>query len=245
MHHGAIGRPELGRFHPLVFGESAGNDDVGVVDYASGRHLIFDRHLDHIVRLPDVPAFQPLHGLRLILGVAFRRTRVHPGHQRLDVGVAQAAIVRKMAISRVCKPGRHLLDQHRLLDRFRPGTRLLISQQRHRTNFAGAVAFLAILLQDRRYVPVKGNRFGGRQANRASQQRDQKTHAVPFRDDRALDGSLGQSWQASLGSNLARTDSITGLGGGNSSNGLLQPGHCAAFKPFWSPAGADPGLRGI
>src|SRR5580693_1903474 len=60
-----------------------------------------------------------------------------------------------MTISRVRKPWRHLARDNRGPDRLRPGTGVLISQQRHGRQLSGTVAALAALLQNRQHVFVE------------------------------------------------------------------------------------------
>ncbi len=54
-------------------------------------------HFDDHVGL-DLPALGKRQRRRRILGVALRRPIVRPGDQRVDVGGAQRAVIREMAV---------------------------------------------------------------------------------------------------------------------------------------------------
>ncbi len=157
MHYRAIARPYFEVLHPLVFGKAGGHDHISVFHRALRRNFHFHRHLHHQVRRGNVPAFPPLNRRGLILGIPFRRAGVRPRGQSVDVGLAQAAVVGEVAVSRIGEPGRHLAAQHRGPDRLRPGPRALISQQRHRADLARTMAGLAVLLQDRQDILIKGD----------------------------------------------------------------------------------------
>ena len=145
--------------HPRVFLEAAGHDNPRPLDDALGRHLVL-RAVDHEVRLDPPPAVGPGDGLRTVLWIARRRPAIGPRGQCGDVLRGERPIVQEMAVAGVGKPRRHLLGLHRRLDRARPGACGLVGLERHGRDLAGAMARLAVLLQDRRDVLVV--RHGGR-----------------------------------------------------------------------------------
>ena len=63
-----------------------------------------------------------------------------------------------MADARIRKPRRHRALTHSVRDRFRERLHVFVGDKRHRANFAGAVAALAVLLQNRQDVSVEGGR---------------------------------------------------------------------------------------
>ena len=91
-----------------------------------------------------------------------------------------------MAVLRIGEPRRHLLRHHGGLHRLGPRARFRVSQQRHRSHFARAVAFLAVLLQDRQNVLVKCDaRSGHRGHSRETAYQRKRKCGHPF-----------TSWQA-------------------------------------------------
>ena len=66
VHPGPVFGPNLGSLHPFVFGEPAGDQDVGDIDDAFSRNLVGVRHLDHGVGLSNVPPGLELLRLRQI-----------------------------------------------------------------------------------------------------------------------------------------------------------------------------------
>src|SRR5690242_10366688 len=115
-------------------------------------------HLEHSIRFWYVPAIHKLARSRRILRIALDRAAINPGDQSIDLRLSQRTIVPEMAESGIGEPRWHLARQDRRLDRLGPGPRLLIGKQRHWPDFAGAVAFLAPVLQNRHDAFVKGHR---------------------------------------------------------------------------------------
>ena len=112
------------------------------------------RHFDHHVGL-DLPTLRESQRRGLVLGVAFGRAVVGPRGDHFDLFGAQAPVIGEVAILRIGEPGRHFLRDHGRLERLGPGTRFRVSQQRHRRDFTRAMAFLAVLLQDRQDVLIE------------------------------------------------------------------------------------------
>src|SRR5580704_385003 len=159
MHHGTIARTDLHRFHPLILCKVCRNRKILIVDDAARRHVEFLRHLKHGVRLGNTPTLCELSRLRRIGGVAFGRARIDPRDQRLPIAGGERRIVREFSIVRIGVPGRHLSAQHGASNGFRPRPRLSKGQQRHRRRFAGTVAVLAMLLENRLNIFVKRRRL--------------------------------------------------------------------------------------
>ena len=148
-----IGGAHLGFLHPEVFRDVSFYKDELIIDRALRRDLERLRHFDHKVRL-DIPAFLERTRRWTILRIAFGRAVVNPRHKCLDLGVAQSAVVQKVPDIRVGKPWRHLLSHDRRFDGLRPGTRIRVAQERHRSHLTRPVALLAVLLQNRKDVSV-------------------------------------------------------------------------------------------
>src|SRR5258708_26558448 len=72
------------------------------------------------------------------------------------------------------RPWRHLLGQHCLLDGFGPGTRVVISQQRHWRSLAWAMTVLTAGLEDGFDVLVKGKLRVSGMSHEGHGQRDHK-----------------------------------------------------------------------
>src|SRR5882672_3979938 len=53
---------------------------------------------------------------------------------------------------RVCEPRRHLAFGHDFANRLGPGAHVFVAQQRHRSDFARAMTYCAVLIQNRSNV---------------------------------------------------------------------------------------------
>jgi hypothetical protein len=157
VHRGPVAGPNFRRDHPLIFGEIHFHQNVLIIDGAGCRQVDVGGHFDDHVRL-DVPAFFELARSGLVFRIAFGRTGVDPGDQGGDIGGGEPSVVGEMSVAVFGKPWRHLARRHCRLDALRPGTRFRVSEQRHRRDFAGTMAFLTILLKNRKNVFVKGHR---------------------------------------------------------------------------------------
>jgi len=84
---------------------------------------------------------------------------------------------------------RHFAAQHRGLDSLGPRPRAFIGEERHRADLARTVARLAVLLQDRQHVFVKGDRRSGniRRHHRRPKRRNPNEKAAPYAHTLPLD----------------------------------------------------------
>ena len=140
--------------HPFVFRESGGDHNVRVVHHTGGGNIDGDRHLQNHIRLADGPTLGELPRRGRVLLVAFLCAAIDPRDQRVDLMLRERTVVRELAEVRIREPWRHLLGEHRGLDRLGPGTDLVVAHEAHRRHFARPMAFLAAVLQHRRDVFV-------------------------------------------------------------------------------------------
>ena len=151
MHDAGRAGTALDRAHPLLLGERLA-DQHELVGNPSLWGLGRDRHrLGHRedrVGPADAPVLDELAGRRQVQRVSFATALIDPGQEQGAVGVGQAACVAESAMSGIGVPRRHAALRHRLADGGRPGTGILISKQWEGSRLAGAVAFLAVLLQE-------------------------------------------------------------------------------------------------
>ena len=155
MHVLAARGPNLRHLHPLIFGESCGHDLVGVFHVPNRGKADRLWHLHDFVRLRDVPSFDPVTGRRSISWRSCRRTSIHPSGDNRDLLRSERWVVGESSVTRVGKPGRHLLRLHRTFDGRGPGSCLLVGYEGHGRNLAFAMADLAVILQDGHDVPIK------------------------------------------------------------------------------------------
>src|SRR5262249_58245488 len=83
---------------------------------------------------------------------------VNPRYQRFTIRAGQPPIIDELAVFGVGVPGRHAALLNHLADGPRPVHRVLVTDQRHRPDLSGTVAFLAVLLQDRGDIFCKRDR---------------------------------------------------------------------------------------
>ena len=131
-------------------------------DIRTGRRNLHLRQLDDVIGLAQLPAIGEHRQRRHVLQIALRRTLVHPFRDRRDFCVGQPRIVLEHADARLGHPGRHLPRYDLVLDRSRPRPGILVGQQRHRRDLAGAVARDAARVQNWRDVVSKGRLIGRR-----------------------------------------------------------------------------------
>ena len=161
MNDAPIAGPNLEGLHPLVFRKVGGYFEVLIRDLAGGRDVIWRGHPDHGVRRADHPALRKYRLRRHRLQVTRGSPRVHPTHDEFFFRRAQSAIVRPGAVRRVCVPRRHRALHDVVLDRTRPGSGVLIGNERHRRDLARPVTGRAVLVKDRRDVLGEGHRRSG------------------------------------------------------------------------------------
>src|ERR1700730_14687902 len=163
-----------------------------------GVQLIWFRHRDHEVRRSDMPLIwvAELPRRRHVRWVALESALIHPIRNRRDLGVGQGWIVLKFCVADVPidVPRRHQATHDSFLNRAGPGPRVLISQQRHRSNRSGTMARLTGALQDgnhvlakrdlawrRQLVGIRAKRRGLRHACKRYNEKDRKAypHGAP------------------------------------------------------------------
>ena len=162
MHVRARPGLDFNGLQPLVFGEVGWNLDVLILDRAGGRNLERLGHREHGVGLADGPPVDERRSRGKVLVVPFRRARIHPRRNRVDLGLREAGVVLEVADRGIGAPRRHLARDDALLDRPRPGPGLFERHQRHRREHGRPVAFDAVLVEDRRDVLGEGDRRRGR-----------------------------------------------------------------------------------
>src|SRR5271166_5478220 len=116
MHVLATRWPDLRHLHPLVLGESCGHNLVGVLHVAGRWEAHWLWHLYDLVRLRDVPAFDPLTWRRRIFGRACGRTSIDPRSDKRDLLRRERWIIGELSKARIGKPRRHLFRLHCLFD---------------------------------------------------------------------------------------------------------------------------------
>ncbi len=156
MHDLAVARADLDRLHPLRFGEVGRNVEVLVLDGAVGWQLVVLLHLQDDVGRAGAPAFGELGSRGQQRRIALRCAAVGPGDQRCALRIGDHPLVVKRTRGRVGMPRRHVPLAHLVPDRLGPRPGLLISEERHRGDFARAMAARAVLENDRRYVLGEG-----------------------------------------------------------------------------------------
>lgn len=154
MHDAPIPRPDLDRLYPPVL-------------FETGRHrkiLIFDspgrRNLKRLGRQRQI-GMQPVRpGLfrGRIPRIAFLRARICPFCKSFDILNAQRPVIRKMPATRIRPPRRHLARPHLIPNRLRPRPCFVVSPQRHGSDLPRAMAFLAVILENREDVAKERHR---------------------------------------------------------------------------------------
>ena len=164
---GDRGGPQLDGPHPARLGQAglAHRLPPGVVGL--GGHREGSRSDDQIRRsaeaLGEVPLRRvgPLSRRRKVGRIATRRAAVDPPYDGIDLRVGERAVVLELrdADRAVDVPRRHLPRRDAFPDGPGPGTSLLVRHQRHGRDGVGAVARLALGLEDGRDVPREGWRL--------------------------------------------------------------------------------------
>jgi hypothetical protein len=156
MHMRRARRPHLRHLHPLVLRNMCRRNLVRVFHFPPRRNLHRPGHLDHQIRLRNIPPFTPGPRSRCVAQISRRRSRFLPSRNRSNLLRTQRWIVGETSIPRIGKPGRHHLHLHRTRNFCRPRPRLFISHQRHRCSFPAPVAVLALILEDRNHILIEG-----------------------------------------------------------------------------------------
>ncbi len=148
MHVRRAAGTKFRHLHPAVFSKVRGHDLICVFDLACGgnRHRL--RHPYDKVRLGNIPAAGPGWRRRSVVRAACGCACAGPGGDGGNLRVVKRIVVGEMAVSCVGEPGRHHLHFDRVRDRIGPRARLVIGDERHGADFAGAMAALAVVLKD-------------------------------------------------------------------------------------------------
>ncbi len=160
----AHARPHLDRLHPLGFREIGRNVEVLVRDFARRRHGIGLLHFEDLVRLAELPAVGKQGRGGMSAGFPFGAPPL--AHRSI---VSFSAADRRRSFRNVPSgafgvPRRHVSLADLIADLRPVGFGVLVRQQWHRPDFAGAMAGDAVLEQDRR--DVFGERRHGRRRRR-------------------------------------------------------------------------------
>ncbi len=158
MHAGAAGRLNFGHLDPFVLREVGGDDFVGVVNIAvSGEGDGFG-HAHDCVGLRNHPTFRPLARRWRGVRIAGGGLRIGPGNEGGNFLWRERGIVREMADGGIGKPRRHFAFGGGIGDGAGERAGLGVGHQLHRADFAGAVAALAMLLEDGQDVAIERGR---------------------------------------------------------------------------------------
>ena len=175
MQYLRVAGAHFGGGDPQIPVEVAFNEDELVIDGSLCGQVKVLGHFDDDVRL-DVPSVGELERGRGVVRVAFGSALVHPGNERVEVRSAQRFVIRKrMSALWFGKPGWHLPRDDRGLDRLGPRAGVGKREQRHGCHFAGTMASLTVLLQDRENILAERDRARvgsgeGRDANQTTDQ---------------------------------------------------------------------------
>src|SRR5579863_80922 len=152
------GGEHLRTLHPFVFSESGVNNFVGVFDRASSRDIYGGGHFQNYVGLRNIPTARPVQRRRCIARIACRSTGGGPGTNRADILSGERGVVGEMAETRVGKPGRHFARGDFVGDAGGLATRMVEGLKGHGANTSGAVASLAMLLEDGQDISIESGR---------------------------------------------------------------------------------------
>ena len=183
MHDAPVARTNLHGFDVAILREG----DLGEIVDPPVRALLVHRvravHRHDKVGLADVPRVlrRELPRGRHVRGISLRRSRIDPFRDGGDFSVVQRDVVLVFPDAHrfVEVPRWHLAVLHARFDRARPGTRVLVGDERHGRAGAGMMAVLALGLEDRRDVfRERHRRVGGPRASR-----DRESHKDRQRHD--------------------------------------------------------------
>ena len=148
-------RTDFDRLRPFVFFEISRDGEVLILDFTFGGDFEgFWNFEDGIGGAAgEIPADGPVARRRSIVRIAFGSAGIGPIGDGFDFGFGQPAIVQEpIAFG---EPRRHNPAGDGVADGFRPGADVFVSGEGHGRDFAGAVAFLASILEDREDVAIK------------------------------------------------------------------------------------------
>ena len=162
VHDPQVARLGLDRLDVAVVRNPRRHDVVAPPVPRLGRNRMRRRGHDHVGLDGPGPELLKLDHGRRVLGVAPRRTVLHPVADRRDLVVGQRLVVLEalQADLGVDVPRGHLARFDLGPDRPRPRTGLLIGHQRHGRHVVGPVAHLAGALQNRLDVLVERRVLG-------------------------------------------------------------------------------------
>ena len=161
-------RPDRNGFDPPILGERISidlhlferRDGSGPLVHSVGHHVVNGRLEHHVGRpqlLRELPisSVGPHHRLGQVRRIAERRARIDPVHDGPDLFVTQRGVVLELRDpdGSVDGPGRHLPPDHAVADPRRVSPHLLVGLEHHRRHITRLMAYLTVLLDDRRHIP--------------------------------------------------------------------------------------------
>ena len=155
MDVGAAGGANFGKLDPFVCGEMRGNDFVGVFDVAGGGKRNGRGHGDDVVGLRNDPAGVPVARRRSVARVACGSARVDPRGESGDFLRGERRVVGEMAAAEIGEPRRHDAARDVVFDLRGEAASLRVGDERHGSDFAGAMTGLAVLLEDGEHIFVE------------------------------------------------------------------------------------------
>src|SRR5436190_13371846 len=100
MDYLAIAGADLRQLNPLILREPGRDDVIRVVNCPVGRDGVWLWHLEHHIGLTDIPPRHELHRRRRVFRATLGRARISPPGERIDITLAQRAVVRELAYMR-------------------------------------------------------------------------------------------------------------------------------------------------
>ena len=152
MDDGSIRRPGLRRLDPDVFLELRRHADMNVLDRSLGGDGLRLWQFKNDVRSADRPPFRERSRRRKFRGIAEGGSLFEPGQERPTFGGGKTAVILEVAESGVGMPGGHSPFFDNLADHRGMLADIVIAQQGKWGDFAGPVAVLTLVLNDRRHV---------------------------------------------------------------------------------------------
>ena len=191
MHDLGVVRQDLDAVDPRILRKHVRQRLIAVIHKAFRGHAVQFR-LEHQIGLADQPAVAHHlpQGNRRRVGDFFARRHagMHPGNQRVPLGVRHFAVIDEIVVSTRRVPRRHRLIADNFGQRRPLFFRLLVGQKRKRGLGPRLMALHAVLPQDRRDVLVVGQ---ARIFRRRSGVRDQAAVDRRLRNGHRLAGQHG------------------------------------------------------